>query len=364
MKRSALIVTVALCSGTSLLADFSYEQTSKITGGMMAGMMKFAGAFSKQAREPIKTSVMVKGDRMANISANSAQIIDLGKETVTHIDFQKKTYSVLTFAEYSKALEQLNAKMRNEKGDEAGEITVKASVKETGQKRAVAGLDAREVILTIDMQSTDKKTGQTGTFMTMTSDMWVASSVPGYEEVRNFYKRMSQKLNWAPNMGMMAPQGSSKGMAEMVKEMSKLDGVPVYQVVKMGGPVPAGAQGSGDAAAAPQQTQPQEQQATTEKPSAGGALGRLAGGRLGLGGFGRKKKQDDQPQAQAQEQTPAKSSGDSSQAPAGQQGASGALMEMTSELSGFSASAVDASKFDVPAGFKQVESDMLKAGRR
>lgn len=361
MKRIALIVSISLWSGTSLLADFSYEQTSKITGGMMAGMMKFAGAFSKKAREPIKTSVMVKGDRMANLSADSAQIIDLGKETVTHIDFQKKTYSVLTFAQYSQALEQLNAKMRNEKGDEAGEITVKASVKETGQKRMVAGLDAREVILTIDMQSTDKKTGQTGTFMTMTSDMWVAPAVSGYEEVRNFYKRMSQKLNWSPNMGMMAPQGSSKGMAEMVKEMSKLDGVPVYQVVKMGVATPPGAQqGSGDAAAAPQQAPPQEQQASAEKPSAGGALGRLAGGRLGLGGFGRKKKQEEPPPTQEQ----ATSSASGSQAAAGQPGASGALMEMTSELSGFSAGAVDGSKFDVPAGFKQVESEMLKAGRK
>jgi hypothetical protein len=36
-------------------------------------------------------------------------------------------------------------------------------------------------------------------------------------------------------------------------------------------------------------------------------------------------------------------------------------MEMTTELSGFSSGAVDASKFEVPAGFKQVESPMLKA---
>ncbi len=358
MKRLALIATLALWSGTGLLADFSYDQTTKITGGMMAGMMKFAGAFSKQAREPMKSTMAVKGDRMAHIMGNSAQIIDLGKQTVTHIDFQKKTYSVLTFEEYSKAIEALSTKMRNEKGEEAMDLNMKASVKETGEKRNVAGMDARQVILTIEMEGTDKKTGKQGVFMTMTSDMWLAP-VAGYEEVREFYKRMSQKINWAPSMGMMAPQGSAKGFAEMAKEMSKLDGVPVYQVMKMGSATPPPGQESAGAAAPPQQQPaPQEQQAEQEKPSSGGALGRLAGGRLGgLGGFGRKKKQEDQQQASAQ------SSGGQASGNA-QQGAPGSLIEMTSEFSAFSTASVDASKFDVPAGFKQVESEMLKATRR
>jgi len=34
-----------------LRADFTYESTTKITGGALVGMMKFAGAFSKDARK-------------------------------------------------------------------------------------------------------------------------------------------------------------------------------------------------------------------------------------------------------------------------------------------------------------------------
>lgn len=342
MRRIALVLAAGLLSGAGLLADFSYEQTSKMTGGAMLGMMKVAGAFSKQMREPMKTSVMVKGDRMVNISPMSAQIIDLAKETMTHIDFQKKTYSVLTFAQFTEAMNQLNTKIRDDKGGEVTEITVKPSVKETGQKRMVAGLDARQVILTMEMEGTDKKTGKTSTFMTMTSDMWLASGVAGYEEVRNFYQRMAQKMNWAPSMGLMSPAGSQKGMAEMIKEMSKLDGVPVYQVITMGG---AGMQPGEQGAA---QQRPQQQQTEAEKPSVGSALGKLSG----FGGFGRKKKQPEEQPAAAQQS-------DASQ-DAGHQAAPGALMEMTTELSGFSSSAVDGSKFEIPAGFKQVESEMLK----
>ena len=38
-------------------------------------------------------------------------------------------------------------------------------------------------------------------------------------------------------------------------------------------------------------------------------------------------------------------------------------MEMTTELSGFSSAPVDAAKLEVPTGFKQVESEMVKALR-
>jgi len=43
---------VAVNAAGMLLADFSYEQTSTVTGGMLASVIKMAGAFPKPAREP------------------------------------------------------------------------------------------------------------------------------------------------------------------------------------------------------------------------------------------------------------------------------------------------------------------------
>ena len=52
-------------------------------------------------------------------------------------------------------------------------------------------------------------------------------------------------------------------------------------------------------------------------------------------------------------------------APAAQQGgAAPVMMEITTEMSGFSTSAIDPSKFEVPSGFKQIESQMLRGMRR
>jgi hypothetical protein len=70
------------------------------------------------------------------------------------------------------------------------------------------------------------------------------------------------------------------------------------------------------------------------------------GGRFGLG----RKKPAEQPAAPAN--APA-SGGQPSGAP-------GSLLEMTTEMSSFSANAVDASLLEVPAGFKKVDSELRK----
>lgn len=340
IKRLAQTVFLSLLSAACLLADFSYEQTSKLTGGAMASMMKVAGVFSKQAKEPIRTTIAIKGDRMCTLSNNNAVVIDLAKETYTEIDFQKKNYSVMTFAEFKQFLESMTKK---QKQDDSPAAKFNISVNETGQKRQISGFDTHEVILKMEMEVKDEKSKATGGFV-MTSDMWIAPKVAGYEEIANFYRRMAEKIDWAPGGGMMTANSDvAKAWKELYKEGSKMNGIPVLQTIRMGGPAGDGQAQQGEAAA-PQQ----QQEARAEKPSVGGALGGALGGRLGgFGGFGRKKKPAEEPQ-QAQ---PAQ------QAPAQQQSAPGSLLEMTSELSGFSAAPVDASKFEVPAGFKLVKKN-------
>jgi len=364
LKCAALVVLPVSC----LLADFSYEQTSKLTGGMMAGMMKFAGAFSKQAREPMRSTVAVKGDRMVHWSQYHASIIDLSKETITDIDLQKKQYSVMTFAEMARAMEEASQKLKDARKEDgqAPEMNYKVSVNDTGQTKQIGGYNTKEVILKIEIETKDPKSGQTST-MVVTADSWLAPKVAGYDEVTDFYKRMGQKVSWAPGATGMFTGGRSdlsKAMADMYKEGSKLNGIPVYQVTKIGMqglPNQGGNGGSPEQAQAQQQQQQQQQQPPpqVEKPSVGGALGSALGGRLGgLGGFGRRRKPKEEapPAETAQQSAPAQAPAAQQPAPQGSPDASGALMEMTSEMTGFSATA-DASKFEVPAGFKQVQPD-------
>ena len=343
MRRYLAIAAAILCCGASnLRADFSYQQSSKVTGGAMASAMKMAGIFSKKAREPIQSSVAVKGDRMAQIDGDTAQIIDLQAETITTVNFKKKQYSVVTFEQMKQFMTQMAARagQRQTSETEAPEVDIQVSVEETGNNSNISGMDAREFVMKMEVEGTDQQSGQSGT-MLITMTTWMADPVSGYNEVQDFYKRMSGKIDWTPgsSMGALAGggQGATPGMSQIYQESAKLEGMPVRQIVTTafkdqgGGQQPAAASG-----------QQQEQQ---EPASIGGAL-------RGLGGLGRFGRRNKQPQEETQASPPPTQ-------------ASGALMEMTIDYSAYSSAPVDPAQVDTaPAGYKQVKSDMEKALQR
>jgi len=255
MNRKNLFALILCCTIASPLsfADFRYQETSRITGGAMVGMMKFAGAFSKDAKratEPTTSTVLVKGNRMAHINPNTSEIIDLDKGTITRIDHQKKQYSVVTFQEMKRQMEEARKKAeqqakekqseRQQDGTEAStaQMNFTVNVRNTGAAKNVAGLDTRQSILSMMLEGTSKQSGQKGA-LAFTNDMWMAPEITGYGEVRDFNQKMALKMGvifgdtFRPAMAAMQ-SGSAEGMAEMVKEMSKLNGVPVLQVMRMG----------------------------------------------------------------------------------------------------------------------------------
>ncbi|MEO8657536.1 MAG: hypothetical protein ABI693_03660 [Bryobacteraceae bacterium] len=338
----ALLPIFIVLSSLAARADFSYEQSTKVTGGAMAGMMKMAGAMSKQVREAGQSLVMVKGDRMAHITGDHGQIIDLSAETITDVNFAKKTYSVMTFAQMADAMKAMMARMHQ---DQTEDVNFKIDLKDTGESKTIQEYTTHQMLLTLTGVIKDKKSGREGE-MKIVSDMWLAKDIKGYDQVREFYRRMAAKMSFMPggmNAGMMQP-GMMQGMSEVAKQAAKMDGVPVVQITRIGDTGVAAAEGqAGTAAPAPSSSD-------VAAAAIAGRLGRLGG----LGGFGRKKKTEDAPPP-AEQPKPE----DAKAAPA----ATGALMEMTTELKSFSTASVDASKLQVPAGFQQVESEMLKHTR-
>jgi hypothetical protein len=352
VKSAVLGVLVA--ASASLHADFTYTETTQVTGGSMLGLMKMAGAFSRQARqagEPIVSTVAIKGNRMAHINPTSTQIIDLDAETITTIDTLKRQYTVMTFEQMKQQIQAAAAKMKEQQKSEPAspqqpsttDIKFQIHVRNTGQAKDVSGLNTKESILMMNMDATDKSSGQTGS-MAITNDMWLAPEIPGYDEVKEFYRKFAMKMGTvfssAINPAMLAQyQGASKGMAEMAEEMSKLKGTPVLQVMRMGmttdgQPLPA-------ASEAPLPAQPagpvMPSAGDVAKQSASSAISSKLGG-FGLGGFGKKKA--DPPPAD--------------QALAAAQPTSSVLMETNTQMGGFSRT-VNEANFAIPAGFKLVQ---------
>ncbi len=351
MKSLNGILACSLVLTSSMAhADFTYQETTQITGGSVVGMMKLAGTFSKQARQagdPIVSTVTIKGNRMMRVSKDSTEIVDLDAGTVTTIDHAKKQYTTMTFEQMRQQMEAAMAKAKAQQAKQpqqpasgASNVDVKFNVKvrNTGASKDVAGLSAKESILTMTVDATDQKSGQAGS-LAITNDMYLAPEIPGYGEVRDFYKRYAAKMgsvmSGAMNtqmMAMMQQPAAGKGMTDMVEEMSKLKGIPVLQIMRMGTTLDGTPLAAASEAPLP---------AAPPTPSAGSLAKSAVMSSLPFGGFGKKK---------AQEPPPAETSA---------QPTSAVLIESNTQLTSFSQATVDASQFNIPAGYKQVEPKLV-----
>lgn len=370
---------------TALMADFQYQETTQITGGSILSLMKFAGHFSKQAsqaNQPVVSTVYVQGNRMARVDDQQIEIIDLDKETITNIDLQKHTYTQMTFEQMRQAMQQgvqqAQAEMAKQKASAPQtapqqpnnvDLSFKVNVRNTGANKQVNGLSANESILTMEMVGTDKTNGQQGAFA-MTNDMWMVPDIPGYDELRAFNKKMAEKMGdvfsgMAKTMSAQFNQlqaqhpEAGQGMKSMMEEVTKLNGIPVEQIMRMGAttndePLPAASEAPlppsngpempsvGDAA-----KETAENTATSTANNAiASKLGRVGiSGFGGFHGFGHKKQQAPPP--------PDNSTN-------AQQPTSTVFMETTTQLTSFSSAPIGSDKFAVPAGFQLVPSPQLQ----
>jgi hypothetical protein len=364
---------LSLLLPAAAFGDFQYQETTQITGGSFMGMMKFASHFSKAAKDlgaPIVSSVYVQGNRMARIDPQTIEIIDLDKETITNVDMQKHTYTQMTFEQMRQQFDQAVQQAKEQQAQQKAaptpppqqqqpqnvQVSFKVNVRNTGVNKQVNGVGADESILTMEMIGTDTTNGQQGAFA-ITNDMWMAPEIPGYDELRDFQKRFAIKLgqtfsgsNLSATLTAMQP-AAAQGMSDMVKEMSKLKGIPVEQITRMGAtangePLPA----ASEAPLPPSPSGPEMPSAQdVAQQSASSAIASKLGG-FGIGGFGGfgHKKQAPPPQ-------PADDSSNTTQ----QTPTATVLMESKTEMSGFSSATIDSGKFAVPAGFTQIQPQPL-----
>jgi hypothetical protein len=330
---ASVLACALICSlSAPCFADFQYTETSKITGGAAAGAMKFAGVFSKDARQATQGSnatISLKGNKLRREdSLGVVEIIDLDGRRIIRIDNKKKTYSSMTFDEMRAQMEEARRKAaeqqaKHNKGQQGQvKIVPKIQVLPGSGTRQILNYAAKEMKVRVDMemQSDDPQAkGQTAT-MWVNSDSFIAP-VKGYDEVKRFYQRLAKELDWVPGAVFGANPQIAPAMVEYRKSAANLSGMPLLSMVSVG---MEGQQGA-------QQASRDEQ-----KPSGGITHG--------IGGiFGRKNKKDDAAQD------------DSSKSAASGPGAPGnSLLDTTIEVTSVSTSAVDATLFQIPQGYKEV----------
>jgi hypothetical protein len=392
LKRSVKAVNVAL-SVVLLLsplsvpahADFKYTDSTKMTGGSLYGLMKFAARFSKKGQnplDPVVTSHYIKGGRLrTDNSDGTVMIIDLEGRRIININTMQKTYSTATFDEIKAAAEQAMQQMQQQMQQAPKaqpdanpqnvqvNLTPKFDVTPGAGNRVILGVPTNETIMHMDLNVAATATPEPGDTtasgqpvpsgpqtvngtMTMTVDMFMAPTVPGYQEIGEFYRRMAQEINWVPPSNIHVDPRVSQGLTELQKNSAEFKGLPMLETISMGMSIPPGQQ-TGQPAESTQETRSNSSRpSNTSSRNDDIPTTPSAAIVKGLGGMFSKKKQADNP--------PPQSSGSSGPAAApnadNSQPTSATLMEMTTEVTSFSTSSLDSSIFEVPAGYTQVQA--------
>lgn len=296
--RTTIALSAALLalSSYSLRADVRSDQKAQVQfAGMLGRMFNMFGG--KSAREGVTSTIAVKGDRKATTSDTTGQIIDLGEEKVYDLDLKKKSYTVTTFAELRRRMEEAKKKADENARKEAGrekdkpaaadpnakQVEIDFDIKNTGVKKAINGFDTHEAVMTITVREKGKTLEQGGG-MVVTSDMWLAPKIAAMKEIADFDMRYAQKLYGTMIAGVSAEQMAAaiamypmmkQALGKMSAEGGKIEGTPIQTTTTM------------DAVKSADQIAEEAKAGDNNdgKPSASGGVGGL------LGGFAKKMAQ-------------------------------------------------------------------------
>jgi hypothetical protein len=249
---------------------------------MLGRMMNLFG--DGATRDGIVSTMAVKGDRKVTRTDQKEQIVDLKEEKVYNVDLKDKSYTVTTFADMRKQMEEAQKKAAEQAqrasppeakpraGQQAPEMDVDFSLKESGAKKAINGFDAREVVMTIAVREKGKTLEQNGGLV-MTTSSWLTPKIAAMKEVADFDRRFAERLA-LPTMidaqQMATVMAMYPGMKDAMKRLDvenvKLDGTAVLTIMTV------------DAVGSAEQTAQAKPQPKEEAPPAslGGLAGRLA----------------------------------------------------------------------------------------
>lgn len=285
----AFALAAALATSVAVSADVRTEEKALVKFEGMLG--RVVGIFGgKAAKEGVKTTTAVKGDRKISMTDTMGQIVDLAEEKVYDLDIKKKTYKVTTFAELRRRMEEAQRKAEEdakkqaqqeqkqqtaEKPADETQMEIDFDLKETGQKKMVNGFDTREVVMTIVMREKGKTLDESGGLV-LTSDMWLGPKIPAMKEIADFDVRYAKQLAGPMVVGASPEEmaaaiamypGMKAAIARMRAENVNMDGTPMLTTTTLD---------AVKSAAVLEEEKKQSEQSSA--PSAGGGISGMIGG--------------------------------------------------------------------------------------
>jgi hypothetical protein len=285
MKRLKNLVTVALPIAMLVAAPSlgDVKTRDRTTVKFESHLLNFF--LGKAAKDGLQSTMAVKGDRKATFNDSTGKIVDLSEEKVYDLDMKKKTYTVTTFDQLRKRMQEQADKAKDQAQKEEPsqpqaqeqqkpqkEYEVDFDVKDTGQKKPIAGYDTHETIVTITVRQKGMTLEQSGG-MVMTNDMWLGPKIPQLKESADFEIRYWKQLEGPQlmNTEMSADQMAAlmamypliaKASDRLAKDSDKLSGTALEITSTI------------DSVKSPDQMQQQQQQ-QQPPPTSGSGFGSM-----------------------------------------------------------------------------------------
>jgi hypothetical protein len=253
----AFTLALLLSTAPSLRADVRADEKSHVEfAGMLGRMLNVFGG--KAAREGVTSTIAVKGDRKATLDDTTGQIIDLSEEKVYDLDLKQRSYTVTSFDELRRRMEEARKKAQEQASKDARkeepkdktapppdanqkQVDVDFDLKSTGQQRTINGFDTHQTVMTITVREKGKTLEQSGGLV-LTSDMWLTPKIAAMKEVAEFDARYAQKLYGGVVSGVSAAQVATMmamypmmkdAVAKMNAEGGKLEGTAIQTTMTM-----------------------------------------------------------------------------------------------------------------------------------
>ena len=250
LSRSALLLVALTLPIVARAQGVTVQSVADVRlSGALGVAANIAAKFGGGSMHDIATTTYVSGHRLRTESAAISSIIDADAGRITTIDHKQKTYTSMTFAEMSAAMQEAAQSAKEssakEKGkgknkdapttDDSVKFSYKVAVDRPGQREKVSGYDAERVFITVTVDaqvaSEGKKDQSVGNLVFLL-DQWISKDAPQIAALREFQRAYAQKMGQefrAQVQGLQSVFANDprmkNGFEAAAKELAKVPGI-------------------------------------------------------------------------------------------------------------------------------------------
>lgn len=250
LSRSALLLFALTLPSVTRAQGVTVQSVADVRlQGALGVAANIAAKLGGGSMHDIATTTYVSGHRMRTESPTTGSIIDADAGRITTIDHKEKSYTSMTFAEMSAAMEQAaqsakqssakeKAKEKNKDPkapDDSVTFKYRVAVDRPGQREKVSGYDAERVFITVTIEAqvaSEGKPDQSVGNLVFLLDQWISKDAPQIAALREFQRAYAQKMGKEFRTQVQGLQTvfandprMKNGFEAAAKEMAKVPGI-------------------------------------------------------------------------------------------------------------------------------------------